>query len=1132
MKSVNVQNVNSGVSCGATQSGNIDKDSLLSIGQKGDEIEGVITSVSDQVSINFNGKEVNVAKSSVKNATQGEIRKFKIIDISPTSIVLKEVGVNKDCANNIQAYCTKVESDQASFQKRLEESKQEQEQGEDKKKELENAASRLTSGDSEELEEEGYNYKKYELERLEKAIGRIKEQRAQKEKGIEKQIENNENFREDVEKIAKAILKTSPYAEQIIDKLEQCNLPITEANITNILKGMELSSSIPNLSNTSMEYMIDNDLEITLGNLYKASYSAYQKNSNKLSDEEFASIQSQVDTIIDKSGYEVTDETRNQARWIIENDLPLTTDTFNKLNALNTIKSNYDSKDILDKIISSLEQGLTVEDTQLADTSRDNIEKYMKDIDAISDQAIRQAVNQNKGKEITLSLLKQMQEQINKESLTSTVVDNTNFSETLLQEEMVGANDTDIKAITTKRQLEEIRLKMTVDAGQKMEAKGIHINTSALEKVVEELRNQEELYYKNLLREGNVSQTADTTAVLRDTLQKVNDLKWMPSNLLADTFMVRDSSTIQSLHEVGSNLQAKYVAANESYETLMTMPRQDMGDSIQKAFKNSMSDILTGLSLEDTQANQRAVRMLGYIGAEITKESVEQMKIYDEKVNYLIKNLTPSVTLDLIRQNKNPINTPIDILNEEITKCKEENGYTDEDGYAKYLWKLEKQGGITDSERDAYIGIYRLLHNVNKTDGAAISSLVQSGKEITLGNLLSEVRTKKTGHVNKSIDDSFGMLSEVKFKTETITDQIGKGFSNSEEDKEAYKEVEIKKSEPSTTYNQMILQDILSNITPSQVKSVLKNPEWASISLEKLKELLENQEEDSKINNQYYEEQVNEIRELAMNSDEAVDFLMNNNIPVSIQSIQEANTLINNNIYKQLLKFKGTQEAENVESSQQQVEDAVDELYDSLDRKDSIQNKMDAFAQVANQLVNEKISEADSATQINQLQLLRGAIKLSNALSKNEHYEIPLRVGESITNISLTVINGSNKESGKLSIAVQSEAFGTIQAEFSISNRSAKGLILCDNTQTSSAMKESIHSFEENIGKQNITLSQMDIGIEKVSMQTNLSKSKGNTVINKDNIEDSDQDQVTTKELYQVAKSFVVFVKQLEQDFQ
>ena len=85
-------------------------------------------------------------------------------------------------------------------------------------------------------------------------------------------------------------------------------------------------------------------------------------------------------------------------------------------------------------------------------------------------------------------------------------------------------------------------------------------------------------------------------------------------------------------------------------------PRSDLGDSIQKAFQN-VDDILRDNGLELTEANKRAVRILGYNQMDLTKESIEGIKLYDTKVNQMFKNMQPSVTVEMIRRGKNPLDS-------------------------------------------------------------------------------------------------------------------------------------------------------------------------------------------------------------------------------------------------------------------------------------------------------------------------------------------------------------------------------------------------------------------------------------------------------------------------------------------
>ncbi|HEX3021767.1 MAG TPA: DUF6240 domain-containing protein [Lachnospiraceae bacterium] len=1105
--------------------------SLMSLGQKGDEIEGLITKVSDKISINFNGKEVSVSRSAVQNATEGETRRFRIMDISDKSIVLKEVGTNTESAKNIQAFCTKVETDQAAFSKRLEEAQKEKKSEDEEAENLEDTANRMSAEDCEELSKEPYDYKQYEMERLERALDRIKEQRETKDQAIVNEIQSNKESREEIEKVARKALLDSPYADQIIEKLQSSNLPITEANVVKIASAMTLTESVANLTDSGYSYLIRNELEQSIGNIYKASYSAAGTKEAALKKEDFEQLKSQVDKVIKDAGFEVNEETTAQAKWILDNRLPLTTGTFAKLNELKSLKENFSSEDAIGKVISSMERGVSPEDTILGSDSSEAIRKALEDIKTISDEAIIAANRQYENKEITLSILKQIQNSINHNGKAADtgnmVVTDSNHNVLSKQMEVAGNySQVDINAVTTKRQLEEIRLKMTLEAGQTMESKGIHVDTTSLEKVVSELREIEDDYYRNLLKESGAAQTSSNIDLLRETTQKVNELKQMPSELLGSTFGKRDIATVNSLHESGSTIQATFSKANESYDALMTSPRKDMGDSIQKAFKNSTESILKDLGLDDTQANQRAVRILGYNGMDITEESIDQMKMYDAKVNYLLNNLHPAVTVDMIKEGKNPLDTPIDQLNADITARKEQLGVSAEEGYAKYLWQLEKQDGITEDERKAYIGMYRLLNNVEKTDGAAIGAVVGADQEVTLGNLLTAVRTMKSGGVDKSVDDNFGAIESLTFSKDTITSQINAGFDAVKETAASSEHVTGNIEDDTVSYNQILLQDIMENITPAKLGSIMKDPDMMGKSLEEVKEALESYEAIDEVEDAYYEQQVKEIRDLADRSENVISFLKKFDIPVTINSIQSAQVLLNGdgNLYKQLGIKAESSMADN--TVKEELKESMSAVSDQMGSEEELLSSMRAVAESAERLISQKLSNPQATSKdIDELRLLSGTIRLTSALSRNEHYEIPVVVGDSITNINLTVIK-NDSEQGKIQMSVNSEEFGVINADFTVEQGSVKGLLLSDSRSTMEQLKGYTGELEQSIKDQGLELKQLNYGVERVTTDTYIGKSSSKA---QEVTDESANAKVDTKNLYQIAKSFVVIIKNMEQ---
>ena len=126
----------------------------------------------------------------------------------------------------------------------------------------------------------------------------------------------------------------------------------------------------------------------------------------------------------------------------------------------------------------------------------------------------------------------------------------------------------------------------------------------------------------------------------------------------------------------------------------MTAPRADLGDSIQKAFRN-VDDILNDIGLEATEANQRAVRILGYNQIEITQESVAEMKAADEQVQRVFRNLTPATVTEMIRRGIDPLDMDFSTLNATAEQIKKETGANDERGFGEFLWKLERTEGIS-----------------------------------------------------------------------------------------------------------------------------------------------------------------------------------------------------------------------------------------------------------------------------------------------------------------------------------------------------------------------------------------------------------------------------------------------------
>ena len=89
-----------------------------------------------------------------------------------------------------------------------------------------------------------------------------------------------------------------------------------------------------------------------------------------------------------------------------------------------------------------------------------------------------------------------------------------------------------ILSITARRQLEEVRLEMSAKANYAHGKEGVAIDTESIAQTVEELKQAEETYYKNLLEQGGVEATEENVDTFRQIEQTIEEMKQVPAYTL------------------------------------------------------------------------------------------------------------------------------------------------------------------------------------------------------------------------------------------------------------------------------------------------------------------------------------------------------------------------------------------------------------------------------------------------------------------------------------------------------------------------------------------------------------------------------------------------------------------------
>ena len=1083
-----------------------DKNPFLSIGRKGQVVEGVVSKVSDKISISFNGIEVAVPHSAVRNATEGETRKFQIMDVSKDNIVLKEVGNTYNQGMPVTPASAKVPENAGVYSKNSNIKDNAQVAAEDKEA-VKNIAI-LTGEDYESIEKEEGSIEDCKEEDLERAAQRVKEQKEWKEFYQESNKELCRQLQEGLENIQKQGFLDQKSESQIAQILREADIPATLDNISRVVSALQMSQTAWVMSDNAKSYIISKGMSPTIENIYHGQYSGSDAYDMSVYDQElWGQLEGQIEDIIGLAGLG-TQTATDDAKWLLANDLPITIDNLRTLDVLRGIKENMTLDKALVQIVQAMAAGSEAEQAVL-DTSqfiiaRDIINGFnsVKDGDIITAINImaNNAAQYNTGadgevQELSLALLKQAgkENENNSNSAANTAVIPENIID--------GMSEQEIQAVIAKKNIAEICLKMTVQSVGLMAGKGINVETAPLESIVKELREIENAYY--MARFGIQGDMADKElGLMQEALQKTSDIANAPASVIGMGIRQMNLISFNELHAAAVSETANRNQFMETYEKVATEPDKNFGDSIEKAFQRSVPDILQSLGLEDTQANERAVRILGYNSMEITEDNISAVKEYDASLNRIIDNMKPSVVLDMIRNGSNPLNKSIEELDRELAGIAYDKGVTPEEKYSRYLWQLERSNAITEQERDGYIGVYRLLNNIEKTDGAAIGAVIQSKREMTLGNLLSAVRSIKGSGIDVEVDNDYGRLESLVYHSKPITMQLDSGFNPDSGESG---------QDSGNRYYQGLVSEAIDNITPDSVNE-MSDGDMGKIldtSLEKFAEEMKSRSPENKLMREYYDKQAEEVRDMMQNRAEADLYLANMQIPVTVASLGAAIQMIKEGYSP----VKECYNRRNIlgEKEKKEFEETADNMAESLDSEESIKSECEKARKYMEEILSRSYCEPDiTSDELMKLKSLGRGIQLHGMMAGRRSYDIPVITGDTVTNMNVTILSGQY-DKGKVRISISNaneDGNGqnlNISAEFKISGSAVKGIVSCSNRESYEAVKESSMELKENMA---------DAGFEVKNISCSLGTPRGGIPDEKINLGNN----ASTSVLYKAAK--------------
>ena len=827
-----------------------------------------------------------------------------------------------------------------------------------------------------------------------------------------------------------------------------------EAMSGSISQAVEMTKGLgETLPVEAQAYLVKNQLEPTITNIYNATYSAPASQVEEASDEDIVSLLEKLGDKLDSLISEIESEQSESAQRPMS---PM---------------------ELKDMVATMMKQDVPVTKEHLEYMVQ--LDKYEKPSEAQIETAIEDIIAE--GKEPADAYLIPGYSLMDKAKATF--------------EEVMGMDVNSLPTITAQRQLTEIQLTMTVEATFTMMKNGINVNTNDLSDLLDKLKLQETSLLQILLKAESGEKTDSNVNLFKQVMNEMAEVEAAPAAMFG-RFQNIGMEQFSYVHEVSVSVTAEYSRMESTYEAVGTEVRRDLGDSIAKAFQN-VDDILADLGIESTESSQKAVRILGYNQMEINAESVTSIKASTELVARTFKSMTPAVVAEMIKRGDNPLDMTMNDLKAKAEEIKAELGSTsDEESFAKFLWKAEHTAEITEAERDAYIGVYRLLHQVDKSDGAAIGALISQGTEVTLRNLMTAVRSSKHTGREYEINDKFGALDEMVVTDLSITQQIEKVFLTNR------------------------CRDAKEAMTPAKMQA-LGEDTILQMNPDEFAQAMEEVSDDMALDyTSYVTEQIKEALNFAPTVEKILEQF---NIPSSANMISALEALIQNNgnVIKDLYGRAAKQQDIGIEEL---INEAYEKFAEACRTPEDMAEAEEALGVLAENVMKTMIEMEDVRTV--DMDGMKLVIQQSKAIQQmatsGETFHIPIMIADEAGNMNLRIVRG-NGQSGLIKMALYLESTGTVATTFHYESGKVSANVECETAQ----MREQFANQAETIAE----IMQSETGFEFDFSFTRESGVSVNDVYNWQlgnfQVNEAKDDEIQTQALYGIARGYIKVVGEL-----
>lgn len=821
------------------------------------------------------------------------------------------------------------------------------------------------------------------------------------------------------DKLAK-ITGSDALASKLQQSFAENDIPVTPENVEAVMETVRRSQDITEISSGTIKYMVLNKQDPSVENLYVASHSTNGQNANsrgfymlegsgylaqKADNTNLEHISDQINGVIAEAGFDVNSNNIQQdAKWMITQNIPLTVDNLTRLEELKEISVPINVNNVIGASAAAIADGKPAEFGNLHEENS-NLKKAKEiytELNNITDADIERVLEEEK--ELTIKNLSSVKNKTLEERLV-----NTNDNQTVV-------TDKSTELIVARKQLEEARYYMTIEANYKLLKRGFSIDTAPMEDLINKLQSVIDRTAANLFGTDDTENTAAVNKynLYEESVSKIKALYNVPISIVGRINTDNTEDTLDSIYNKAANLQTRYEKAGINYEKLMTSPRPDLGDNIQKAFRNT-DEILEDIGEELNDSNRRAIRILGYNRMTLSPENIDRVRSVDAKLTEVVRKLNPGSVLEMIREGKNPLQMTLDELGQEMDQGKNKSDESSEK-FARFLYKMEQNNEISPEEKETFIGIYRLFNNLNKTNNSAIGVVLETGANMTISNLLTAMRTgnKSKKGMDVKVDDDFGGLEPTYAdSSKSISVQIDRAFN----------------------YYSQKASIVYRNLEPEKLHEVKASNDSY---LDELADNLDKLSADREADLQYYNNLAKNNREILgrkMTYD-MMNELDENGEKVTINNLNAMNQIRND---RRKLSDRFSDKA--LELANRAVRAKEQSMIDEMGEVDDFQLAYEQHLEEASAALTEIIEESvTSYVDIKAITLMQKQLSVRSVMAENNSYEIPVEVDGTEVNMHV-MLKKEEGEGTKLEVSVRTEEYGSLKTVVTEEGGKIKGIL-------------------------------------------------------------------------------------------